>query len=681
MSMQSRLRVFLTFHSGIWTNKALFASGRPITPDDRVVRLRILDQSGVVCFDFDRRNGAPSISRSKAVVHRGVTVGLVDIALSEGRVKEGERRILGSGIVLSLVVVLVLAIATGLIFRVVVIKPLNALGNLVRAYGAGRYQNGELDTPIKEFRPLIEVLVEMGAEIKTQMGKLSDAEKKYRSIVENAVEGIFQITEQGRFLGANPALARTLGYEFSAELVNRPLEALAGLSVVPSQWDDFIRAMRAGKTVSGFYIELRHKSGDTVHASIHARGVFGDDGVFLFAEGILEDISERTRAAEEYARLEEQLRHAQKLEAIGTLAGGIAHDFNNILTPIIGHAELALMQLAEGHPVREDMNDLLMAATRARDLVNQILVISRRGARVPLAPVFLGPLVLDICRLLRASFSVAIEIRTEISPNCAPVLGDVSQLHQVLLNLGTNACQSMEAQGGVLTVSLTQGADGIFAGRWVRICVRDTGTGMPPEVVRHIFEPYFTTKTAGKGSGLGLAVAHGIVTKLGGEILVKSEPGKGTSFEVLLPEAIGTVLPSRPETSTPHGRGQHILVVDDEPAVRAVAAGMLKSFGYRVTECPGASKALELFRDTPNAFDALLTDYHMPGLNGLDLADEILRLRPGLPVILGTGFSAPLAQATIAAHGLRALILKPYTMKGLSEAVYRALAPGESPAS
>ncbi|NTU60266.1 MAG: PAS domain-containing protein, partial [Deltaproteobacteria bacterium] len=389
--------------------------------------------------------------------------------------------------------------------------------------------------------------------------------------------------------------------------------------------------------------------------------------------GVLRDVTLEREAEASRADLAEQLRRAQKMEAIGTLAGGIAHDFNNILTPILMNAEMALRYLDDPDSARDALGEILVAAERAKDLVRQILTISRKEPDAPLAPVPLGPLVKEVAKFLAASLPSTIEIRTEVDPTCGAVVGDLSQLHQVLLNLCTNAGYAMQERGGVLTVALGHAPEK-GDGRWLRLSVRDTGPGIPPAVLGRIFEPYFTTKPAGKGTGLGLAVVQGVVTNLGGTVSVESRPGEGTTFEVLLPEAdraaLSVVL-DLPEA--PRGEGQRVLVVDDEPAIREVVERVLLSLGYRVTACAGSAEALAAFGADPGAFDAVLTDYTMPGMNGLDLAAELMRLRPDLPVLLGTGYAESVSEELVAARGLRALLMKPYTKQKIGEALRREL--------
>ncbi|NTU59526.1 MAG: PAS domain S-box protein [Deltaproteobacteria bacterium] len=405
---------------------------------------------------------------------------------------------------------------------------------------------------------------------------LQQSEARFRTVFDASPLGI-SVVRDGRQLFANEAYARLFRYPSAAAAQGTRLRD----QLAPEALAEARRSFRerGGTAARAFETVGLRQDGTTFPFHVHSVEIQLPDGPATM--GFLLDLSDRKRAEEERASLEAQLRQAQKMEAIGTLAGGIAHDFNNILTPVMAHAELALMQLEEGHPVRDDVVELVASAERARDLVRQILIVTRREADSPLAPVRLGSLVRDVARFLRASLPATIEIRADVDPDCGPVLGDLSQLHQVLLNLGTNAGYAMQEGGGVLTLFLERVPGGPEGSR-LRMGVRDTGPGIPDAILGRIFEPYFTTKPVGKGSGLGLAVCHGIVARLGGEIRVRSAPGEGACFEVLLPETERREASQRGGApAVPRGRGERVLLVDDEPAVRASVGRMLAALGYR----------------------------------------------------------------------------------------------------
>jgi PAS domain S-box-containing protein len=506
---------------------------------------------------------------------------------------------------------------------------------------------------------------------------LRESEARFRTAFDSAPVGIV-VTRGGRQLFANLSYARLFGYRAPDEVAGTTITDQFAPEVCQSLLERN-RSREAGDPVPTSYETVGLKQdGSRFPVHVSTVGIKLPDGPATLA--FLSDLSDRQRAEEERDVLEAKLRHAQKMEAIGTLAGGIAHDFNNILTPVIAQTELALLELGNQESVRDRLNQVLKATRRATSLVSQILALSRKEEEGAPVPVKLDSLVKETTRFLRASLPATIEIRTNVDPTCGSVVGDVSQLHQVLLNLCTNAGYSMSERGGTLTVSLERSDEDPAgrAGRWLRLAVTDTGTGIQPELLGRIFEPYFTTKPTGKGSGLGLAVVHGIVTKLRGEIKVTSTPGVGSTFVVWLPEGKGEEEATRaPLPEVPRGGGQHVLVVDDDDAVRTVLATMVGALGYRVTEAAGGKEALDVFRADPQAFDAVMTDHTMPGLTGLELVGELLALRPGLPVVLGTGFAENVSAESAAEAGVRALLMKPYNLRLLGQILREVL--GEAP--
>ncbi|MFW6240550.1 MAG: ATP-binding protein, partial [Thermodesulfobacteriota bacterium] len=383
-------------------------------------------------------------------------------------------------------------------------------------------------------------------------------------------------------------------------------------------------------------------------------------------------------------RLEAQLRQAQKMESIGTLAGGIAHDFNNILFPIMGYAEMAREELTEDSGPGAYLREILRATGRARDLVNQILAFSRQTEQ-EIRPLQVQPILKEALHLLRASIPSSIDIRRHIDAHCGAVLGDPSQIHQIVMNLCTNAYHAMQPGGGRLGVGLEEvdisasDADenlNLSPGRYVRLTVSDTGGGIPPVDLERIFEPYYTTKEQGKGTGLGLAVVHGIARRSGGTVTVYSEVGKGATFHVFLPRISSEAAPvSGVEQPLPTGN-ERILVVDDEAPITGMLEQMLTRLGYTVTVRTQSQDALNLFRKNPDRFDLVLTDMTMPGLDGVQLTRALLEQRPGLPIILCTGFSESVSEEEARAAGVRAYLMKPVVRSQLARAIREALAAG-----
>jgi signal transduction histidine kinase/CheY-like chemotaxis protein len=399
------------------------------------------------------------------------------------------------------------------------------------------------------------------------------------------------------------------------------------------------------------------------------------DGRVVRILGAIVDISAHEEAEKERLRLEAQLRRAQKMEAIGTLAGGIAHDFNNILAGIMGNVQLAASELNEATPAHRFLDRAFQSCLRARDLVRRMLTFSRQVEQTHTSTALI-PLVEEAVALLRASLPANIVIQTTYPEDQLNILADAGQIHQIILNLATNAAHAMSPSGGTLTLELAPTTpDDIWHRRHpqvdlthsVRFSVRDTGCGMGQDTVERIFEPFFTTKSFGEGSGLGLAMVHGILESHGGSIVVESVLGQGSAFHLFFPAPVRTIAPAATNASIARpsvavGRGQHILVVDDEASITALVGPVLHHLGYHARVCQSPEEALAAFNAAPGEFDALLTDFSMPGMNGLELAAAIREFRPDLPVVIMTGFLRTHDLAPLRDSGVHHLINKPFTM-------------------
>ncbi|MGO9312031.1 MAG: PAS domain S-box protein [Syntrophobacteraceae bacterium] len=412
---------------------------------------------------------------------------------------------------------------------------------------------------------------------------------------------------------------------------------------------------------------------------VHARAAVSEkdaDGRPLRLVGTAMDFTDRHR-------LEEQLAQSQKLESIGTLAGGIAHDFNNILAAIIGYSEiLTLFHIPKDSPARPDLDQVLRAAYRAKDLVGQILILSRK-TELEKKPVLVSPIVREALKFLRSTLPATIEIRQSIESDMGKVLADATQIHQVVMNLCTNAGHAMAERGGVLGIRLVEvDLDAPAAekfpdldpGPHLRLVVTDTGIGMNRATLERIFEPYFTTKEQGAGTGLGLAVTHGIIKNHRGAITVESEPGKGATFEVLLPRLAAEPIEFAKDASLSIPRGnEHVLFIDDEEAIVNMAKSVLENLGYSVVVETGGNKALDVFRSNPDLFDITITDLTMPGMTGIELAERLKSVRPEIPIILCSGSIDESLREKAKALGINDFLPKPVGVHALAEAVRRVL--------
>lgn len=474
---------------------------------------------------------------------------------------------------------------------------------------------------------------------------LRESEEKYRDLVENINEVVYSLDEKGRLTYINPRIRTLMGYH-PEELLGRDFNRL----VHPADLEEVAKRFRDVLAGYAWSHEFRvlDKTGEVRWVYSSNRPARKDD-VIIGVQGTLMDVTGRRKSEEEKLRLETDLRRSQKMEAVGTLAGGIAHNFNNILYPIMGYAEMALEDLPEDSPVREELEGILTATHRAKDLVKQILAFSH-VTKESFHPQDPRPIMDDVITFIKGVLPSTIRIETRLDDNAGFVIGDRAQLHQMLLNLCTNAYQAMASKGGVLELRLERfqpSSQEVIpglppgSGPYMRFSVIDTGEGMPQEVMDRIFDPYFTTKPVGEGTGMGLAVTHAMVEKHGGVIQVFSQPGKGARFDILLPAAPA----SRQEVKIPEshekvlGNGERILLVDDEAAVRRVTKRALERLGYVVVEAPDGLTAWEAFQQAPDSVDLILTDLTMPGLTGEVLAQRIRKERQDMPIILISGYS------------------------------------------
>jgi PAS domain S-box-containing protein len=485
--------------------------------------------------------------------------------------------------------------------------------------------------------------------IETGEGALRASEERYALAMEGANEGHWDwdLATDRLFLSSTMAMLEGQG---KAHVTTTRAAWLTQIEIHPddkTRVEAFVRDHLDGRTPS-YECEYRVRNGDWRWLLDRGRCLRDETGGPYRFVGSAIDITAQKQAHSDRERLAAQLRQSQKMEAMGTLAGGIAHDFNNILGAILGYGELAQQQSAPDTPLRRYIDNVMHAAGRAKALVDRILGFSRSGLGER-AQIHIQSVIEETLELIAASLPADIRLERTLVAGDAALIGDSTQLHQVAMNLCTNAVHAME-HGGILNVllervdlaeaqSVSRGT--LSPGPYIRLVIKDTGVGIPPDVVDRIFDPFFTTRGVGKGTGLGLSLVHGIVTDLGGAIDVKSAIGEGTRFEIWLPVTTEVGKPAvEAVRELPRGRGETVMIVDDEPTLVALAEEMLAGLGYEPVGFESSHVALQVFRAKPERFDLVLTDEAMPELVGTELAREIRLLRPDVPIILMSGHGA-----------------------------------------
>jgi PAS domain S-box-containing protein len=519
---------------------------------------------------------------------------------------------------------------------------------------------------------------------------LRESEERYALAMEGANEGHFDRMLHGGPVFVSPKMKELLGLR-GDQLVRTRDEALANIHPDDRHRVDAAMKAHLERSTERYELEyrVRHADGQWHWLLVRGRYLRDADGNPYRLVGSAIDISDRKRAEMEKEKLEVELRKSQKMEAMGTLAGGIAHDFNNILGAILGYGELAQKGSGEGGVVRRYVDNVMQAAGRAKALVERILAFSRSGVGER-TPINVQAVVAETLDLLAPSLPGRVQLRRRLDAGDAAVIGDATQLHQVAMNLCTNAVQAMPA-GGVLEVGLDRvevpARRSLFHGElapgpYVRLTARDTGTGIPADVLDRIFDPFFTTKGVGVGTGLGLSLVHGIVADVGGAIDVVTVLDEGTTFTIWLPVAGTAPVPDREaDGERPHGNGEVVMVVDDEPALVALAEEMLAELGYEPVGFRSSTAAFEAFRQDPRRFDVVLTDEMMPELTGRGLALEVRRIRPDVPILIMSGY-VDAGFATVArSTGIADVLRKPLRSRDIAEALARVLAPSAASAA
>ncbi|MBN2040293.1 MAG: response regulator [Spirochaetes bacterium] len=594
-----------------------------------------------------------------------------------------------------------LMIATGLLLLILVpfglavflsrmlSMPLHILRDSVKRIG-----RGELDYRIKtktrdEFQELADDINIMAEELEKSRDALED-EITERTLTEGMLEeqtellnniidkipfNVFWKDTNLVYQGCNRTFLNTFGMKGPEDVIGRTNHELKwNKEDADKLEDDDKRVLKTGKpeinaeeAVTGPYGQQRYIVKSMVPLKDLNGNIFGILGIF-------NDITERKQ-------MEENLKQSQKMEAIGTLAGGIAHDFNNILGAIIGYTELAKDEVPPDSEAYNFLEMVLRSGSRAKELVKQILTFSRKSHEER-RPVYLSEVIKEEVKLLRSALPATIDINLKVDDDCGLVNADVTQMHQVVMNLCTNAAHAMREKGGVLDISLIPVVltpDSIkkyhdFApGPYVELKISDTGKGIDPGVIHRIFEPFFTTKENGEGTGMGLAVVHGIIKDHKGDIVVESYPGKGTAFTILLPRVVNREDNGRKHSNFIESGKESVLFVDDEKLLLSLADNILTSLGYRVTPVNSSLEALELYQKSPGSYDIIVTDHTMPHMTGFDLSRRILEINPSARIILCTGYSESLNPDKVRNAGIMKLCYKPVTKKDIAVLIREAL--------
>jgi PAS domain S-box-containing protein len=513
------------------------------------------------------------------------------------------------------------------------------------------------------------IVIDVSERIMSEMA-LKESEFKFRSLFDLSPQAIaLTAVGTGKLIDVNDKFCELTKYS-KEELLELTTKEVGFYS--DDDRNRFIKEIKVSGEVQGLKMDFKAKDGSTLNTLMFAKIIQIAGKNYILT--IFLDVTDKKR-------LEARLAQAYKMEAIGTLAGGIAHDFNNILSPIILYTEMLLQDTSTENPLRFNLEEILSASMRAKDLTKQILTFSRQTEqeRVPL---LINPIIKEALKLLRSSLPSTIKIRQNIEAKVGVVLGDPTQIHQILMNLCTNAAHSMRGKGGLLEVDLADvdlyaedaaRIGDLKPGQYIKLTVSDTGAGMESNTKERIFEPYFTTSRKGEGTGLGLSVVHGIVKSYEGTITVDSKPGVGTVFEVFLPK-VEKHISSKP-ASTVHipGGTERVMLIDDEPSILEALQQMLKRLGYKVSAIRSSIEALKAFRAAPDEFDLVITDYTMPEMTGADVAKAVMDIRPDISVILSTGFSEQIDERESKAIGIRAFVMKPIVVEEIAQTVRKVL--------
>ncbi len=552
------------------------------------------------------------------------------------------------------------------------LTPLYNFNNVTKQASEGEYNTIIEQNSYKEINELISTFNIMVVSIKSREEALQKSEERFRFVLENVKDAVWSADLSGQYVFLSPVMTHIYGRPLS-EMMDNP-----NFWIEATHPDDqaAVRASHEALLRDG-HIELEYRiinaDGRVCWISDRKTILRDEHGVFSRMAGILSDITDRKQ-------IEAQLLQSQKMQAIGTLAGGIAHDFNNILSVIIGYTELAREEY-QNEKQQQHLQKTLDGAKRAKNLVKQILTFSRQDGHEK-KPLDIKVLLKEAVKFLRSSIPATVEINQHITDEDCNIMADPTQMHQVIMNLCTNASHAMKEAGGTLKIELANlelakdeipNHPELQPGHYVKLTVSDTGYGIDADNIQKIFDPFFTTKSVDEGTGLGLSVVYGIVKNHGGAINVYSEQGKGAAFHVYLPKIIQTETMEEDTGKPVIGGTERILFVDDEPALVDIGTRMLSSLGYQVTGVLSSVDALDMISKEPQSFDLVITDMTLPKMTGIDLSRKLLQIRPDIPIILCSGIKDPETDAQARSLGIKAYLTKPLTRKELAHAMREVL--------
>lgn len=660
--------------------------------DASVIAARILDQNGKVFASYGgyRQDGfkaeKTAITVSEKITHDGKVIGTIELVDDMSHLHEFKEKVLLS-LAMILAVVLICSIFLAKRLCTLITTPLHDLSTLASTIAYEQnYQLRATVTSDDEVGTMATAFNTMLERIDHKTRDLISSEHRFRTLIEQGVDAFFLHDENGHLVDVNQTACDSLDYS-REELLSMTVADIDGESVSRQDRENFWQQLVPGATAT---LTSHHKRRDGALIPVEIRlGILVMDGK-RFVMGLARDISRRLAEQEELHNIEMQLQQAQKMESIGTLAGGIAHDFNNILSAVIGFTDLTMMLTKDNPTVQENLTHVRKAADRAASLVKQIPTFSRKQQQEK-TPMQISLVVKEALKLLRASIPSTIKIKQDIDTD-GTVLADPTQIHQLIMNLCTNAYHAMLDSGGVLSISLHEivinqalvdcGVE-LPSGHYLKLSVSDSGCGISPEIMAKIFEPYFTTKEKERGTGLGLAVVHGIVKGHHGRIAVYSEPGHGTTFNIYLPMiAQSGSADAMPTLTLPRAKSnERIMLVDDEPLLRDTSSQFLRWAGYRVDLFANGAEAWTALSQTPDAWDLLITDQTMPEMTGAQLTVKARQLRPTLPIIICSGFSETLDPGGAMVAGANAFLQKPVSLETLLTRINTLLEGATNPSA